>query len=133
MVENRHGGAKAEFERKRPRILKTLVEAPDFRMSLKWELHSFLFGGLLRKYTPHDVYDISKVGCKLRIDGTLMGLDEEAATSGAMLPRWRRGRFSLILLGGSEPRLYLLRHPKDPPKGKGEKKKAKDGEAGDDE
>lgn len=77
--------------------------------------------------------DLLKVGCKLRIDGTLMGLDEEAATSGAMLPRWRRGRFSLILLGGSEPRLYLLRHPKDPPKGKGEKKKAKDGEAGDDE
>lgn len=61
MVENRHGGAKAEFERQRPRILKTLVEAPDFRMSLKWELRSFLFGGLLRKYTPHDVYDISKV------------------------------------------------------------------------
>ena len=122
MVQHRHGGARAEFERQRPQILRTLASSPDFRMALKWELRSFLFGSLLRRYTPHDTYAITKVGSKLRVDGTLTGLDDSPEAAQAMLPRWKRDKFSLVMIGAasgagsregvddSKTQLYLLQH-----------------------
>jgi hypothetical protein len=52
---------------------------------------------LLRKYAPHDTYTIWKVGDKLRVDGSLMGIDTKS-----LVPEWKRGHFSLIVDGSAE-------------------------------
>lgn len=54
-------------------------------------------GVLLRRYAPHDTYTIWKVGDKLRVDGSLMGLDTKS-----VVPEWKRGHFSLIVDGSPE-------------------------------
>lgn len=41
----------------------------------------------------------TQVGNRLRVDGTLMGLDEGGRK--AFIPRWKRGRFSLLVNGGA--------------------------------
>lgn len=76
--------------------------------SFRWELQSPLLGPLLRRYAPHDTYHIYKKGPKVRIDGTLIGVD---TSSGSLLPKWRRGRFSIIFDGQSQPqRVLFLQH-----------------------
>jgi hypothetical protein len=67
---------------------------------LEWQLGSSLPGlsMLLRRYAPHDTYTVWKVGDRLRVDGSLMGLD----TSSNMIPEWKRGHFSLIVDGSPE-------------------------------
>lgn len=52
---------------------------------------------LLRKYAPHDTYTIWKVGDKLRVDGSLLGVDTKS-----LVPEWKRGHFSLIVDGSPE-------------------------------
>jgi hypothetical protein len=37
------------------------------------------------------------VGKLLRVDGTLMGLDDKARS---LIPRWKRGHFSLLVNAG---------------------------------
>lgn len=54
-------------------------------------------GLLLRKYAPHDTYTIWKVGNKLRVDGSLMGIDTKS-----LVPEWKRGHFSLVVDGSPE-------------------------------
>ncbi len=41
---------------------------------------------------------LPQVGNLLRVDGTLMGLDEKKR---ALIPRWKRGHFSLLVNGGA--------------------------------
>ncbi|PSC68048.1 Ankyrin repeat domain-containing 13C [Micractinium conductrix] len=81
---------------------------PDFRMQLRWELGSPLFGLLLRHYAPDDTYTVCKVGKRLRVEGTLMGLDSR---SRSLIPRWKRGHFSLLVDAGVSPtRAFLVDH-----------------------
>jgi hypothetical protein len=99
-------------------ILAALSEMPDFSLRLKWKLGSPLLGILLRKALPADTYHIWKCGDRLRIDGTLTGLDADAHT---LIPKWKYGHFSILLappLDSSsaahkrEPRLALLNRAK---------------------
>lgn len=62
---------------------------------MSWELGSNLFGYLLRQYAPSDTYTIYKYGNRIRVDGSLMGLDDEAKT---YMPEWKRSHFSIVLL-----------------------------------
>lgn len=39
-----------------------------------------------------------QVGNLLRVDGTLMGIDDKKRT---LIPRWKRGHFSLLVNGGA--------------------------------
>lgn len=83
-------------------------------LQLKSELGSSVPGlsMLLHRYAPHDTYSIWKVGDRLRVDGSLMGLDGKTPS---LLPEWKRGHFSLIFDGsvaGSSPRLLFLNHLK---------------------
>lgn len=59
---------------------------------------------VIRRFAPYDTYAITKRGRRVRIDGTLMGLD---ARRSGLLPQWRRGAFS-ILFDGSDSKLRTL-------------------------
>jgi hypothetical protein len=124
-----------------------------YQLQLQWELGSPVFGFLLRKYAPHDTYQVPhpgrsqlsrcgsrsacrsvpdccwhfdilrldqtacmtaltdiglsascladtsqvwKRGLRVRVDGSLVGVDKESA---GMLPQWKRG--------GEQPRLAV--------------------------
>lgn len=54
---------------------------------------------MIRKFAPYDTYDIYKVGRKLRVDGTLMGLDTKKIS---LVPQWNRGSFSLLFDGSGD-------------------------------
>jgi hypothetical protein len=86
--------AKARRAAARAALASALASAPDFRMSVRWELGSPLLGPLLRRVAPHDTYTVCKVGSSLRIDGSLRGLAEPRP--GRALPEWRRGAFGLV-------------------------------------
>ena len=106
--------SKREFERKKPLLLATLRSLPDFRMRIHWEFGSMVFGPVLRRYAPSDTYEVTKRGCDLRMDGTLKGVEtEEDGTSRSVLPKWKRGAFSLLFEGKmGESRLLLVDHEK---------------------
>ena len=95
--------SKREFERKRPRLVAAVRGMPDFRAKMHWEFGSAVFGPVLRMYAPSDTYEITKRGSSLRVDGTLRGMDDERDEFGhpknrSLLPRWKRGAFSLLLV-----------------------------------
>lgn len=99
-------------------ILSALAGMPDFSLRLKWKLGSPLLGLILRKALPSDTYHIWKCGDRLRIDGTLVGLDME---SHSLIPKWKSGHFSILLApplgtslaaGKPEPRLVLVNRAK---------------------
>lgn len=73
--------AKAEMKERRALLLASLHELPDYHMTIKWELGSNIFGILLRRYAPHDTYTVWKRGTKMRIDGTLMGIEDPPSPS----------------------------------------------------
>eukprot|EP00775_Hariotina_reticulata_P002921 gene2921-3208_t len=85
--------AKAELKQKRAQLLESMKAMPDYSLQLQWQLGSSVpgLGLLLRRYAPHDTYTIWKAGDRLRVDGTLMGLDTKN-----IMPQWKRGHFSLI-------------------------------------
>lgn len=60
---------------------------------ISWELGSSMFGYLLRRYAPSDTYEVWKLGNAVRVDGTLMGVEDN---SKSLLPEWKRGQFSLL-------------------------------------
>jgi hypothetical protein len=107
--------SKREFERKKPLLLATLQSLPDFRMMIHWEFGSMVFGPMLRRYAPSDTYEVTKRGSQLRMDGTLKGVEtEEDGTSRSVLPKWKRGAFSLLFEGktGTTSRLLFVDHEK---------------------
>jgi hypothetical protein len=63
---------------------------------MSWSLGSSVFGLLLRKYAPNDTYEVWKLGNCVRVDGTLMGIDDK---SKGLIPEWKRGQFSLLFHG----------------------------------
>ncbi|KAF6263147.1 GPCR-chaperone-domain-containing protein [Scenedesmus sp. NREL 46B-D3] len=87
---------KGEMKAKRGQLLDTMRSMPDYSLQLKWQVGSSLpgLGMLLRRYAPHDTYTVWKVGDRLRVDGSLMGIDTKK-----MMPEWKRGHFSLIVDG----------------------------------
>ncbi|KAL4448118.1 hypothetical protein ABPG75_005337 [Micractinium tetrahymenae] len=97
--------AKVAKRQKKAQLVAIMEQLPDFRMQLRWELGSPLFGLLLRHYAPDDTYTVYKVGNLLRVDGTLMGLDDR---SRSFIPRWKRGRFSLLVDAGATPTAAFL-------------------------
>ena len=46
-----------------------------------------------------------KRGTCMRVDGSLMGIDDKAGT---LLPTWKRGHFSLLFDGAPQPAALLL-------------------------
>jgi ankyrin repeat domain-containing protein 13 len=91
---------KRERKARKPRLLKVMNEMVDFSMEIKWSLGSPLFGWLLKKYAPSDTYLMFKVGSRLRIDGSLRGIDP---SSNALLPKWKHGPFSLLVDASTTP------------------------------
>ncbi len=91
---------KKERKARKPRLLKVMNEMPDFSFEIKWSLGSPLFGWLLKKYAPSDTYLMFKVGSRLRIDGSLRGIDPN---SNALLPKWKHGSFSLLVDASTTP------------------------------
>ena len=105
--------SKRQFERKKPKLLATLASLPDFRMKIHWEFGSMVFGPIVRAYAPQDTYEITKRGTQLRIDGTLKGMEDPDENGGGILPKWRRGKFSLVFEGkDGDSRLLFLDHVK---------------------
>jgi len=45
------------------------------------------------------------MGTKMRVDGSLMGLDDKNTS---LLPQWKRGHFSLLFDGATTPATILL-------------------------
>lgn len=46
-----------------------------------------------------------KLGTKMRVDGSLMGMDDKRTS---LLPQWKRGHFSLLFDGATTPATILL-------------------------
>ncbi|KAK9802714.1 hypothetical protein WJX73_010521 [Symbiochloris irregularis] len=87
-----------------------MKDMPDCSFKLKWELGSPVFGRLLRQFAPHDTYEVWKNGVYLRVDGSLMGLDDKSTS---LIPQWKRGHFSLVFNGSTHPAtLHFLDHRK---------------------
>lgn len=49
LFENRSNALKLEFQRCKPLLKQTLRSIPNFRVKLKWEFSSFLFGRIVKK------------------------------------------------------------------------------------
>jgi hypothetical protein len=62
-------------------------------MQVSWELSSPYLGSVLHKLLPRDTYTLYKSGTRVRIDGHLKGMREDATT---FLPEWKYGSFSII-------------------------------------
>jgi hypothetical protein len=86
LLLHRAAAAERRLERKarRAELLAALGSLPDVALRVKWELGSSVpgLGMLLRRYAPHDTYGVVKVGARLRVDGTLMGINPGAAMGG---------------------------------------------------
>ena len=77
-----------------------LQAMPDFELEVRWRFGSPLFGLLVRRYAPSDVYHIWKVGDRLRVDMTLVGASADESDGGDNPPKaimWKRGKISLLL------------------------------------
>jgi hypothetical protein len=62
--------------------------------------HAHALLGLM--HAPGQVW---KRGTRMRVDGSLMGIDDK---SGALIPEWKRGHFSLLFDGATAPATVLL-------------------------
>ena len=61
-------------------------------------------------HAPTRACQVWKHGTYLRVDGSLMGLDDK---SSSLIPQWKRGHFSLVFDGSQQPAaLHFLDHRK---------------------
>eukprot|EP00210_Caulerpa_lentillifera_P002235 g2148.t1 len=99
---------KNEVQKAKAALIQTLSEMPNYSMELNWQLGSPVIGYLLKKFAPHDTYKIYKTGSKIRVDGTLMGIEKNSTS---IIPEWKRGDFSLLFDGSHQPsRIFLILH-----------------------
>ena len=98
----------AETARVKPHIMEALRFMPDFEMHVEWRLDSMLLDRLVRRFSPSDTYVIRKRGDMMRVDMTLVGLDEEELEeSQSSLSHmwsaepWKRGSLSLYFNASS--------------------------------
>lgn len=49
LFDNHSTALKLEFQRCKPLLKQTLRSIPNFRVNLKWEFNSFLFGRIVKK------------------------------------------------------------------------------------
>ena len=92
-------------KRETAKLVTALRDVPDMTMQMRWAFGSAVFGPVLRAYAPSDTYDIAKRGGSVRVDGTLRGADEERNEMGEpknMLPKWKRGAFSMLFVADEE-------------------------------
>ncbi|KAJ3447567.1 ankyrin repeat domain-containing protein 13c [Anaeramoeba flamelloides] len=92
------------YKIKYPIVFKHLENLPDFTMKLKWEMSSWV--PFLSSFLPNDEYLIRKKGTNLRLDCSLLGVENK---------NWIKGDVS-ILLSGSKTKtpgdIYILDHEK---------------------
>ncbi|KAJ3425930.1 ankyrin repeat domain-containing protein 13c [Anaeramoeba flamelloides] len=92
------------YKIKYPIVFKQLENLPDFTMKLKWEMSSWV--PFLSSFLPNDEYLIRKKGTNLRLDCSLLGVENK---------NWIKGDVS-ILLSGSKTKtpgdIYILDHEK---------------------
>ena len=82
----------AAFERRLPAVQRALEAMPDFTITMRMELKSWL--PLVSLVLPSDTFTMYKRGSSLRIDSTLLGFNNL---------KWERGNLSLLLWGREAP------------------------------
>lgn len=87
-----------------PNLLLKICDTTDFYLEMKWEFTSWV--PLISRLCPSDTYKIYKSGSKVRVDTTLVGIDQ--TTGGiAGTPNWQRGQKSFIFLGCENGATFL--------------------------
>eukprot|EP01025_Chloroclados_australasicus_P011006 TRINITY_DN1476_c0_g1_i4.p2 TRINITY_DN1476_c0_g1~~TRINITY_DN1476_c0_g1_i4.p2 ORF type:complete len:641 (-),score=64.94 TRINITY_DN1476_c0_g1_i4:470-2161(-) len=110
LLKHNYKRLKDNMKEKKQQLLQTMQELPDYKMKLQWEFGSPVIGLLIRRYCPNDTYTIWKRGRYIRIDGSLMGIDQKRS---GLLPEWKRGHFSILFDGtGDKTKSWLLNHTK---------------------
>ncbi|XP_046841469.1 ankyrin repeat domain-containing protein 13C-B-like isoform X2 [Xenia sp. Carnegie-2017] len=79
------------IERNRPKLMKALHGLGDFYVELKWDFTSWI--PLVSRILPSDTCKISKKGCCIRLDSTLIDFADM---------KWQRGDISIIFNGDAE-------------------------------
>ncbi|KAL3142410.1 hypothetical protein ABBQ38_002745 [Trebouxia sp. C0009 RCD-2024] len=101
---------KRRMKEKKVQMLTTCNELPNYSVKVSWQLCSPVFGLVLRRYAPSDTYQVWKRDSSMRVDGTLMGMDED---NKKMIPQWRRGHFSLLFDASTQPAsVFICDHEK---------------------
>lgn len=80
--------SKASLEERRPQLVETLKTLDDFQMDIKWEFHSWV--PIISRWLPSDTCKISKKGCNIRLDTTLIEFTDM---------KWQRGDISFLFNG----------------------------------
>lgn len=111
LVEARMEQSKTAFDSRKGDLMRALKGMTDFEMRAGWRFGSAVVGALVKMVAPRDAYDVTCAGDKLRVDGELRGLDHERMGK-SFVPKWRRGRFSLIFDGsrGERAKLWFVDH-----------------------
>ncbi|DBA81584.1 TPA: hypothetical protein ACH3X1_007353 [Trebouxia sp. C0004] len=118
---------KQRMKEKKTQLLTTCNELPNYSVKVTWQLGSSVFGLLLRKYAPSDTYQVWKHDTRMRVDGTLMGMDEDVKK---MIPQWRRGHFSMLFDASTQPaNVFICDHQKKLFASMAKKKKVRDMDA----
>ena len=71
-----------------------------FRDARRVAIGSAVLAPLVKMVAPRDTYAVTCANGKLRVDGELRGIDSDALGR-SVLPKWRRGKFSLIFNRGA--------------------------------
>lgn len=98
--------------RARPKLAAALADIGDFETRVGWRFGSAVLAPLVKMVAPRDTYAVTCANGKLRVDGELRGIDSDALGR-SLLPKWRRGKFSLIFNRGArgEPaELWFVDH-----------------------
>ena len=96
----------------RPKFAAALADIGDFETRVGWRFGSAVLAPLVKMVAPRDTYAVTCANGKLRVDGELRGIDSDALGR-SVLPKWRRGKFSLIFNRGArgEPaELWFVDH-----------------------
>lgn len=111
LVKARMDASKTAFDSQKADLMRALRGMTDFEMRAGWRFGSAVVGALVKMVAPRDSYEVTCAGDKLRVDGELRGLDHERMGK-SFVPKWRRGRFSLIFDGsrGERAKLWFVDH-----------------------